>query len=94
MTLATRDPATGGLMVGGYVEGLVEDDGDCSYLIRRSGGADLNAHTTGVANVDTTSCGSTVIPASQTPAGTYTVILTYVNGKGSASSEPFTVEIS
>ncbi len=76
------------------MEGLVEDDGDCSYLIRRKGGADITAHTTGVANNGTTSCGSTVVPAAQAPAGTYTVILTYVNSKGSASSDPMTVEIS
>ena len=93
VSLVARDPATNGLLVGGYVEGLVEDDGSCTYVISRQGANDITASTTGVANHGTTSCGSTVVPAAQAPAGTYTVTLVYVNSKGSVSSSPMTVEI-
>lgn len=75
--------------------GVFEDGGDCAYSATSSaGGAPLSVHTTGVANVDTTSCGSTSIPKSQLRAGTYTVTLTYTNTHGTAVSTPMTVKVA
>lgn len=94
LSRATIDPDSGDLLLGGFVSGLFEDGGDCLYEVTGSGGTKpLSVHTTGVANVDTTSCGSTSIPRDQLRAGTYTVELTYQNGNGATTSDPMTVTV-
>jgi len=95
LTRATIDPNTGDLLLGGFVDGIFEDGGDCIYTITGSaGGAPLSVQTTGVANVDTTSCGSTYIPRDQLRVGTYTVVLTYQNDRGATTSDPMTVKVN
>ncbi len=95
ISIAAVDPSNGELVVGGYVTGLFEDGGDCLYSVTRStGGTPVALHTTGVANVDSTSCGSTSIPKDQLKAGTYTVVLTYANGDGAATSSPMSVDVT
>lgn len=91
ITLATQDPDTGGLLVGGYVDGVVEDGGDCSFDVTASNGRAIDVHTEGVENSGSTSCGSTVIPAASVPSGTYTVVLRYSSHGGTAASAPVTV---
>jgi hypothetical protein len=95
ISIAAVDRNTGELVVGGYVTGVFEDGGDCAFSVTGSaGGTPILVHTTGVANVDSTSCGSTSIPKSQLKAGTYTVALTYTNGGGTASSSSVTVKVA
>lgn len=75
--------------------GVFEDGGDCAYNATSSaGGAPLSVHTTGVANVDTTSCGSTSVPKDRLRTGTYTVVLTYTNSRGTTTSSPMTVKVT
>lgn len=81
--------------MGGFVTGIIEDNGDCTFTANpASGGPSLVARTTGVANVDNTSCGSTTIPASQLASGTYDVVLTYRSDKGTVASAPLAVKVS
>jgi hypothetical protein len=95
ISIAAVDSKTGDLIVGGFVAGVFEDGGDCAYSVKSSaGGAPLSVHTTGVANVDTTSCGSTSISKDQLKAGTYTVVLTYTDGGGTATSNPMAVKVT
>ena len=95
ISIAAVDPSSGELVVGGYVTGVFENGGACAYSATSpAGGAPLSVHTTGVANVDTTSCGSTSFPKDQLRAGTYTVTLTYTNGHGAAVSSPVTVKVT
>lgn len=95
VSLATVDPSTGGLLVGGFVRGVFEDGGECSFSVTpTSGGAPQFVRTTGIANVDSTSCGSALIDASKVRSGTYTVVLTYRNDEGQVASAPAPVEVS
>ncbi len=95
VSLAAVDPSTGGLIVGGFVTGVLEDGGECTFAVTPpSGGAPQLVRTTGIANVDSTSCGTALIDASQVTSGTYTVVLTYRNHEGQVASAPSTVEVS
>lgn len=95
VSLATVDPSTGGLLVGGFVTGVFEDGGECTFSVQpKAGGESQVVRTTGVANVDSTSCGSATIDASKVTSGTYTVVLTYRNDEGRVASAPATVEVS
>lgn len=93
ITLATVDPDSGGLLLGGYVSGVVEDGGDCQYVITPNNGDSMTIHKDGVENNGSTSCGSTTVAKSLVPAGTYTVILRYANDAGQVSSEAVEVAI-
>lgn len=93
VSLATKDPSGGGILVGGYVTGVLEDGGECTFTVTPSTGeAALVARTTGTADVDSTSCGSTTVALSHT--GTFQVVLTYSNGDGQTSSPAVSVVIS
>ncbi len=94
ITLATVDPDTGGMLLGGYVTGVMEDGGDCQYIVTSSAsGSSLTIHKDGVENNGTTSCGSTTVSASRVPAGSYMVVLRYANDIGAVVSDAVTVDI-
>lgn len=95
VSLASIDANTGGLFVGGYVVGVFEDGGSCTFTVTPvGGGAPLTVQTTGRINVDTTSCGSSLISADSLQPGNYTVTLTYQNDKGRTKSAPAAVEVN
>jgi len=93
ITLATVDPDTGGMLLGGYVTGVMEDGGDCQYIVTSSQGASLTIHKEGVENNGSTSCGSTTVSPSRVPAGTYSVTLRYANDVGEVASDAVEVDI-
>lgn len=82
-------------MIGGFVSGVAEDGGDCQYIVDGANLEPVTVHTYGLENNGSTSCGSTTIPPSQVPPGTYDVTLRYVSatGKGEAISQSVEVEI-
>lgn len=92
ITLATIDPDTGGLIVGGYVSGVIEDGGDCQYIITSSSGESFTTSKEGVANNGSTSCGSTTVTHSRVPGDSYTVQLRYVNDNGETVSDAVKVD--
>jgi len=93
ITLATVDPVTGGLFVGGFVSGVVEDGGDCQFVITPTAGESMTIHQLGAENSATTSCGSVLVPAADVPSGDYSVTLVYANANGSLSSEAVAVVV-
>ncbi len=93
ITLATVDPDTGGMLLGGYVTGVMEDGGDCQYVVTSASGDSLTIHKDGVENNGSTSCGSTTVSPSRVPAGSYMVVLRYVNAIGTVESDAITVDI-
>lgn len=93
LTIASFDMDTAGVIVGGFVNGVVEDGGDCQYIITGPSGSQFVAQTVGVENVSTTSCGSTLIPAEVVPSGTYSVELRYVSDEGDARSDAISVRV-
>jgi len=95
VSLATVDPSTGGLLVGGFVTGVFEDGGECTFSATpTSSGASQFVFTTGIANVDSTSCGTALIDSQKITRGTYEVVLTYRNHDGQVVSAPASVDIS
>lgn len=81
--------------MGGFVTGVFEDGGECTFTVTpSSGSAPQYVRTTGIANVDSTSCGTALIDASRLTSGTYTVVLTYRNDEGRVASAPAKVEVS
>lgn len=94
LTLASVDPNSGDVLVGGYVAGLVEAGGTCDFILtRESTGIEIVVSTTSVDNVDTTSCGSAVVKANRVVSGTYSLILKYTHKGGYASSAPVQIEV-
>jgi len=93
ITLATVDPDTGGMLLGGYVSGVTEDGGDCQYVVTNASGDSMTIHKDGVANNGSTSCGSTTVSRSSAPAGSYTVILRYTNDIGQVESDAVEVDV-
>ncbi len=93
ITLATVDPDTGGLLLGGFVSGVMEDGGTCQYVVTPANGDLFTIHKDGVENNGSTSCGSTTVPPSSAPSGDYTVVLRYVNDIGQVESDAVEVEI-
>lgn len=87
ITLATADPDSGGLLVGGFVSGVSQDGGACQFVITPSSGAGITVDSVGVENGSTTSCGSQVVPRASVPPGEYSVVLKYSNGGVTATSE-------
>lgn len=92
ITLATVDPETGDLLVGGFVSGVIEDGGDCQFIVTGGSGESVTIHNTGVVNNGSTSCGSTTVTKSRVPAGSSTVVLRYVGVKREAVSEAVEVD--
>ena len=95
ITIASLDSFTGNFVVGGYVTGIVEIGGSCTFIVTNEDTkAEVMARTTGVDNSDSTSCGSVDIEGDKIPNGKYSVVLEYANSAGNASSEPLSVEVS
>ena len=95
ITIASLDSLTGNFVVGGYVTGIVEIGGSCTFIVTNEDTkAEVMARTTGVDNSDSTSCGSVDIAGDKIPNGKYSVVLEYANSAGSASSDPLSVEVS
>lgn len=85
----------GNIEVVGYVPGIVEDGGTCTYTFSQ-GSSTFNKETKGVDNVSTTSCPTVSVPTSQfSPKGTWSVTLTYkqLNGANTKASEPRTINL-
>ncbi|MFO7690913.1 MAG: hypothetical protein R6W83_10245 [Cryobacterium sp.] len=82
----------------GYVSGVVENGGQCSFLF--IGGDDGNgaamqqvATATALANVTTTSCGLVQVPMTDLTPGTWQLVLTYSSDALNVSSAPTILEI-
>jgi len=93
VSLAGVDPSTGAVVVGGFVSGIVETGGICTFRITRNSTEVLSRSTTGTSNADNTSCGSVEIPSGQLAAGLYAATLTYENARGRAVSSPAPLEV-
>lgn len=80
--------ADGEVFVGGYVEDVMEDGGQCTFTISRDDEEVMSLTRVGAENRGSTSCGSDAFAASRLDAGRYDVTLTYSSPSGSAHSEP------
>jgi len=93
VTLASYDTSTAGVMVGGFVSGVMEDGGTCTFTVTATDtGASATLESTGALNVDSTTCGSHEIGAPTSKSGAYSVTLKYSNAVGAVTSSPVPVE--
>lgn len=95
VTYASVEKATGDVVIGAYVAGLVENGGTCSVVLTK-GGAAPHATSQGAASASTTSCGELRIPASSVGPGTWQANLTYsspAGGQGARAAGSTTVEV-
>jgi hypothetical protein len=78
----------------GFVAGVAEDGGTCAFDFTSGAGETASATSTGIVNVDTTSCGLVQLPISDFSRGSWTVVLTYTPlAAGEYTSEPIELEI-
>lgn len=82
----------------GYVSGIIENEGLCTFVFTSDDGADglaaeRTVTATAAANVTTTSCGLVQMPMTEFAAGTWSLVLTYASDTLTVTSAPTTLEI-
>lgn len=94
MTIASVDVDGQHVSVSGYVNGIVEDHGACTYTATsKAAGQSVEVAGEGVSNVRTTSCGTLAEPIASFSTGAWAVRLHYVSTSTDVTSEPIEVEI-
>lgn len=77
----------------GYVQGLIENDGECSFTFTGPGDP-VQVTAQGIADSRTTSCGTVAVPIAQLPSGTWSVSLQYTAADArTLTSTALTVEV-
>lgn len=80
--------------VSGYVDGVAEDGGTCTFTMKPSaGGTAVTVTSEGRANVTNTTCGTQQSPIANFSKGSWSVVLEYRSSAASATSEPIEMEI-
>lgn len=93
VTLASLDSSKAVVVVGGFVSGVMEDGGTCTFTVTAADtGASVTFKSTGAFNVDSTTCGSHDVGAPASKSGAYSVTLEYTNAVGAVTSSPVSVE--
>lgn len=76
--------------VSGYVAGILDEGGECSYSFVGMS-TETSVVSTGHADRSVTTCGSTQVPISQFTKGTWEVIMRYTASTGEETTSPPTV---
>ena len=77
----------------GYVQGVIEDGGRCTFTFTRTGSAPVSVDHEGAADRLTTSCGTVQPDASRFARGTWSVTLGYTSGGRGYESAPVQLEV-
>jgi hypothetical protein len=94
VTLASLDPQSGTVVVGGFVTGVLEDGGTCVFtVLANDTGEAREVRTEGAMNVDSTTCGSRELEKPHSPTDDYSVTLEYTSSLGAARSAAVVVEV-
>lgn len=78
--------------VSGYVSGVVETGGECTYTLTGPG-PQVILSAEGFANASTTSCGAIEVPAGQLSRGQWSVVLDYSHRGNTVTGEPALLEV-
>ena len=92
VSLAAWDPATAGVVVGGYVSPVVEEGGTCTVELEQAGRV-VQAQAPAVADATTTVCGGLEISGAELGPGAWTLVLGYESASASGESAPVDVEV-
>lgn len=80
--------------VSGFVSGVSQNGGTCTFVMTPAGGgAPVTVTRQGIENVSTTSCGTNQSPIANFSRGTWSVVLKYVSGTASVTSQAIEMEI-
>lgn len=80
--------------VSGFVSGVSENGGACTFVMTPAGGgAPVTLTRQGIENVSTTSCGTNQSPIANFSRGTWSVVLKYASAKASVTSAAIEMEI-
>lgn len=80
--------------VAGFVTQAAEDEGACRFVLTSEvSGQEVSVDAVGLANVDTTSCGTTQVATSELSRGPWVVVLEYQSAETVAVSEPLSLEV-
>jgi hypothetical protein len=93
ITFAGADDAAGGVVVGAYIGGLIEDGGECSLTLSGNGQT-VSVATDSVPDAAVTSCGQLLVPYAEIAPGTWTADVTYSSPAGhSVADARTTIEV-
>jgi hypothetical protein len=92
LTRSEWDADAAAVYVSGYLEGVVEDDGQCTLTLTKDGQS-VSATKPGTSNVTNTSCGQLTVAGSELSTGVWTATVSYSSSTSSGSSEPVQVEV-
>ena len=93
ITFAGADDAAGGVVVGAYIGGLIEDGGECTLTLSGNG-KPVSVTTESVPDASTTSCGQLLVPYAEVAPGTWTADVTYSSPGGhSVADARTTIEV-
>jgi hypothetical protein len=92
ITYAQWSNDTSAIEVGGYVAGVIEDDGTCTLTLTR-GEVVVTGTVAGTPNASSTSCGGLSIPGNQLGTGHWNAVVTYDSSTSHGSSETVDVEV-
>lgn len=76
----------------GYVTNVLEDGGTCTITLTK-GSAKVTASSTGIMDVNKTTCGPMSIDQSQLSSGDWTAVLSYSSSKATGSSAAQTLSV-
>lgn len=92
ITYAQWSNTTSAVEVGGYVAGVVEDDGTCTLTLTR-GEVVVTGTIAGTPDATSTSCGGLTISGDELGTGHWNAVVTYDSPSSHATSEPVDVEV-
>jgi hypothetical protein len=94
VTVAGVDLNGQNVSVSGFVEGVIEAGGSCTFVLTpKSGGTPLTVTSVGIKNITTTSCGTHQVPIANFSQGPWSVVLKYSSSAANVTSEPVEMEI-
>jgi len=92
LTYSAWIPADREAVAGGFVSGIIEDDGVCTLTLTQ-GGASVTVEAPAMPDATTTVCGGLAVPGDRLTAGTWQATLTYTSAahRGTSASAPVEV---
>ncbi|SKC74395.1 hypothetical protein [Plantibacter cousiniae (nom. nud.)] len=92
IVFATIDPDGATISISGYVAGVIENDGSCTYVLTGPGD-EQRIESVGAADAGQTSCGVVQLDTGALLTGTWSVTLDYASAAVTTTSAPTTLEI-
>lgn len=93
MTFAGVDIDGSQVSAAGYVQGIIENGGVCTFTFTGLGDP-VTVTSEGIADSRTTSCGTVAVPIAQLSSGSWSVVLVYTSAAtGTLTSTALTVEV-